>query len=38
MIACFDIPYIGATGKGYKPAFDAVHIIEPFLPDEFFRR
>lgn len=33
---CFETPYIGPTGNGYNPAFEAVHIIEPFLAEVFF--
>jgi hypothetical protein len=29
---CFVVAYIGAIGKGYKPAFDAVQQINPFEP------
>lgn len=35
--ACFEIPYMGAIGKGYNPAFEAVQIIDPFLDEVFFR-
>lgn len=35
-IACFEIAYIGAMGKGYNPAFEAVQMIDPFCVLVFF--
>lgn len=32
MIPDFEAAYTGATGKGYRPAFEAVHMIEPRDP------
>ncbi len=34
---CFAIAYIGAMGKGYKPAFEEVQMINPFSLEIFFR-